>query len=642
MKRLKRYLEFNERKLFEMKLYLEILKFVKPYWKAILTALMLTLFYVLFNNISLWVSVDFIQEIFSPEYIEAPQSSGSQSSVIEKSDKLIDGSSSTSIYKKINAAIKKLIIRENRYDTLLVVCLIIFISFLLKNIMLYLKKVVLSYVEIKIVVGLRNGLHETIMYLPVSYFAKRHSGDLTSVVFNDVNAIRHVMHENFGKMFLSPVQILSNIAILIMISWKLSLITFLVIPVSTFVIFKIGQHMRRRSRKVFRQVADVLETFQEAVSAIRIVKAFTSENKEREKFQHTNQLYFKKLFRANKLKFATSPINEILLVFVLVFLLWYGGNLVYSNAGLTAEDFIRFLVFLFTMFQPIKDLSGINNTIQTGMAAAERIFAVIDAPREIYEKPGSVLLNEFRNNIKFEKVSFSYNNDQNDVLREIDLEIKKGEMVAFVGPSGAGKTTLINLLPRFYNPDSGRILIDGTDTQDYTLISLRDKMSIVTQDIILFNDTIRQNIAYGSEGVSDDQIIDAARAANAWEFIDQEDMGLDAHIGEKGTKLSGGQKQRISIARAILKNPPILILDEATSSLDTESERLVQEAVDKLLQNRTVLVIAHRLSTIKNADRIVVLKQGRIEGIGKHEKLITESPVYKNLYENQLLTQQES
>jgi len=625
-----------------MKLYLKIFKFVTPYWKAIIIALLLTVTYVGFNNISLWVSVDFVREIFSPEYIEGSQGAPSQETKPDPVDKLAESSTGTKLYRNINAAIKSFLIQDDRYDTLLVICLVILFSFILKNIALYLKKVVLNYVELNIIVSLRNSLHESILYLPLSFFEKRHSGDLTSVVFNDVNAVRHVLHNSFGKMFLSPVQIITNILILLNISWRLSLITFLVIPVSTFVIVKIGQAMRRRSRKVFRQVADVLATFQEAVSAIRIVKAFTNEKKETEKFHQTNRLYFKKLFRANKLKFATSPINEVLLVFVLIFLLWYGGNQVYSNTGLNAEDFLKFLVFLFTMFQPIKDLSGVNNIIQTGLAAAERIFAVIDTPREVYEKPDSIKLEQFDNSITFDNVSFKYNSDQDFVLKNIDLEIKKGEMIAFVGASGAGKTTLINLVPRFYNPDSGRLLIDGDNVQNFTLNSLRKKMSIVTQDIILFNDTIRANIAYGLEDVSEQDIKDAAQAANAWEFIEQEEMGLDAHIGEKGTKMSGGQKQRISIARAILKNPPILILDEATSSLDTESERLVQDAVSQLMKNRTVLVIAHRLSTIKDANRIVVLNRGGVESIGSHDDLLSRSPIYKNLYENQLLTEQVS
>lgn len=338
------------------------------------------------------------------------------------------------------------------------------------------------------------------------------------------------------------------------------------------------------------------------------------------------------------MNYATSPVNETLQVSILVFLLWYGGNLVYSNQGLSAEDFIRFLVFLFTMFQPLKELSGINNTIQTGLAAAERIFAVIDSEPEVYEKPNAIQYDEFNKNIKLENVSFKYNESGENVLKNINLTIQKGEMVAFVGHSGSGKTTLVNLLPRFYQNTDGKITLDGIDIRDMTLHSLRKKMGIVTQETILFNETVRYNIAYGLENIGEDQIIEAAKAANAWEFIVNLENGLDSHIGEKGTRLSGGQKQRLSIARALLKNPPILILDEATSALDTESERLVQEAIDRLLESRTVLVIAHRLSTITNASKIVVLNNGVIEGVGTHNELLQTNEIYRTLSKNQFIT----
>ncbi len=626
-----------------MRLYIKILCFVKPFWKVIVVSIILTFFYVLLNNISLWISVDFIRELFSPENVQTEQVTSVEPikpSEDEKGNlqKMFNLNSKLDIYSKINNYIKSVIIKDNRYDTLIVVCIVIFLSFLLKNIIQYTRRVILNYIVINIVVNIRNQLHEKLLYLPLSFFAKRHSGRLTSIVFNDVNAINVALNNSFGKMILSPVQILTNVFILVIISWKLSLIMLFVLPLISYVIVKIGQGMRRRSRRVFKQIANVVAVFQEAVSAVSIVKAFTNEEKEVSKFKAANREFFKKTFRANKLRYATSPINEILLVLTLVFLLWYGGNLVYSNSGLTAEDFIRFLVFLFTMFQPIKDFSGINNTIQTGLAAAERIFDVLETDQEIYEKPGAVYLDEFNHNIKYEKVYFKYNNNESYVLDDINLNINKGEMVAFVGHSGAGKTTMANLLPRFYEINTGKISIDGIDIRDMTLHSLRHKMSIVTQDTILFNDTIRMNIAYGSENVIEQNVIDAAKAANAWEFIKKMENGLDTQIGEKGTRLSGGQKQRLSIARAILRNPSILILDEATSSLDTESERLVQQAIDKLMENRTVLVIAHRLSTITHADKIVVFNQGKIAGLGAHKELLESCPIYKTFYENQLLT----
>ena len=626
-----------------MQLYLKVIKFIAPYWKSIAASLLLTLFYVLFNNLSLWISVDFVRELFSSDYVTQAVSDSTESQPAEvskkdKLDKIFDSTKKFDLYNKINFQIKRILIQDTQIETLKVLCLVIFLSFLFKNIFDYLRSVLLNFVEVRVTMNMRNRLHEQIMHLPIPLFDQRHTGEFTSIVFNDVAAIRNVLHSNFGPMILSPIQIISNVAILFLIDVRLSLITLLVLPLSATAIVKIGQGMRRRSRRVFKKIAEVMERFQEAVSAIRIVKAFSNEDREIDKFHQATYKHYKNLFRANQLKLATSPINEVLLVMILVFLLWYGGNMVFSHSGLNAEDFVRFLLFLFTMFQPIKTFSGINNTIQTGMAAAERVISVIETEPEKYDIPDAVDIKDFNDTIEFQNVSFSYNDEAQHVLKNINLTINRGEMVAFVGHSGSGKTTLVNLVPRFYEINKGSIKIDGIDIRSLKLKSLRRLMGIVTQESVLFNDTIRMNIAYGLDNVTDDAIIEASRSANAWEFIEKMENGLDTHIGERGVRLSGGQKQRLSIARAILKNPPILILDEATSSLDTESERLVQEAIDKLLQSRTVLVIAHRLSTIRNATKIVVLNDRQIEAMGTHEELYKKSRVYKNLYDNQLLS----
>ena len=634
-----------------MKLYLKILQFAKPYWKLITLSIILTFFYVVFNNISIWVSVDFIRELFRPAVIESTEKKDSlnlatkDSSKVQEQDEmgeLIDANKDLNLYNKINNAIQSVIIQENKYNTLKMVCFVIFLSFLLKNISLYLRKVVISFVQLKIILNLRNKLHQVMLHLPIFYFEKHHSGKLTSIVFNDVNAVNTVLSDSFGKMLLTPIQTVTNLVILVLISWKLSLITFIIIPISGVLIVKIGQSIRRKSRRVFQRISFVVSAFQEAISAIRIVKAFTSEDKEMARFEQANQNYFRAIFRTNKLKFATSPLNETLGILILVILLWYGGKIVYSNTGLSAEDFIRYLLFLFAMFQPLRSLSGINNSLQTGLAAAERIFNIIDQEQEIYEKPGAKKLEIIKDSIKFDHTSFQYDSNDYEVLKDINLIIKKGETVAFVGHSGSGKTTLVNLLPRFYDTKSGHIEIDGINIRDYTLNSLRKQMGIVTQDTILFNETIRANIAYGLDGVDESQIIEAAKAANAWEFIEKMEKGLDSEIGEKGIKLSGGQKQRLSIARAILKNPPILILDEATSALDTESEKLVQEAIDKLMKNRTVLVIAHRLSTVIHADKIVVINNGEIVDVGSHKTLLQSCSIYQQLYEMQFRDDNES
>ncbi len=629
-----------------MKLYGKILSFIKPYWKGIVLIIVLTVSYVIFNNLSIWISVDFVRTLFSPAFIEqttAPKADSLQTKPTESVGSPLSGltGSTQGLYQKINAKIKSFILRKDRYQTLKVVCLVIFLAFFLKNVSQYSRKLLLTFIQNRVVVDIRNQLQQKLLRLPLSFFHEHHSGTLTSIVFNDVNAIQNVLNQSFGKIILSPLQILANVVILLMISVKLSLITFIILPLSFFIIYKIGQSIRRRSRRVFQQVADVVLVFQESVSAINIVKIFTNEQREEKRFRETNYDYFKKLFRAERLKIATTPVNEILLVLTLVVLLWIGGRMVYTHAGLEAEDFVRFLVFLFAMFKPIQEFSGVNNTIQTGMAAAERVFNVLEQKEETYDAPDAMEIKEFRNQIRYENVDFKYNEEDEFAIRNVNLTIKKGETVAFVGHSGAGKTTIVDLLPRFYDVSGGSITIDGIDIRKIKLLSLRKLIGLVSQETILFNGTIRTNIAYGVPDASEQEIIEAAKAANAWDFIQQFELGLDTHIGERGVKLSGGQKQRLAIARAILKNPPILILDEATSALDTESERLVQEAIDHLMANRTVLVIAHRLSTIRNADKIVVMHNGQIDNMGTHGELYKKSSIYRTLYDNQLLAGQD-
>ncbi len=635
-----------------MNLYFKVLSFIKPYWKGLILILLFTVSYVIFNNLSIWISVDFVRQLFSPEYMSQTVQTEPANKVVpdsalhKKENASLDKISSlkntgSGLYQKINQSIKSLILRKDRYRTLELVCLAIFLAFLMKNVSQYLRKLLLTYIRVRVVVDIRNQLHRKLLRLPLSFYHAHHSGKLTSIVFNDVNAIQNVLNQSFGKIILSPLQILANIVILLMISVKLSLYTFIILPLSFYIIYKIGQSIRRRSRRVFQQIADVMQSFQEAVSAITIVKIFTNEQKEEKRFRQTNYLFFRKMFRAERLKIATTPVNEILMVLTLIVLLWIGGRMVYMNSGLQAEDFVRFLVFLFAMFKPIQEFSGVNNTIQTGMAAAERVMNVLEQPEETYEPPNAIVLETFKDRIQYEHVYFKYNPNDEFGLEDVNITIHHGETVAFVGHSGAGKTTVVDLLPRFYNVDQGRITIDSVDIREITLHSLRKKIGLVTQETVLFNDTIRANIAYGVENTDEASIINAAKAANAWEFIQKFDLGLDTHIGEHGVKLSGGQKQRLAIARAILKNPPILILDEATSSLDTESERLVQEAIDKLMRNRTVLVIAHRLSTIRNANKIVVMDGGRVDQIGTHKEVYQKSAVYRTLYDNQLLAGQE-
>ena len=601
-----------------------LLQFVRPYLKQVALAILLTLIFVFLNNVSLWVTVDFIGELF-------PGNGAGTGSV---TDAITGSAEEGGIYHRVKAAVKSVLIRDTQRETLQLVCLVILFTFFLKNIVDYLRRVLNRWIELQVTVSLRNRLQETIVHLPLRYFSESHSGKLTSIVFNDVKSISQVLSNSFGKLIMTPIQLLANILILIAISWKLSLIAFVIMPISGVIIFRIGQSMRRKSRRVLQQISEVTAVFQEALSSIQVVKAFTSEKREMGKFLRANRLFARKQMRAHRLSQASSPLNEVTAVSILIVLLWVGGNQVYSG-GMEAEDFIRYLIFLFASLQPLREFSGLSNVIQSGLAAAERVFGIIETPRELYSKSGDRELSSFEDSIRLEDVSFRYQENGPEVLRGVNLEIRKGETVAFVGHSGSGKTTLINLIPRFFELESGRMVLDGTPTTDYTLTSLRSQIGIVTQETFLFNDTVRNNIAYGLDRVDEEQVIEAARVANAWEFIETMENGLDTMVGERGVNLSGGQKQRLSIARAVLKNPPILILDEATSALDTESEKLVQEAISAIMVNRTVLVIAHRLSTVIDADKIVVMSQGEVVDVGRHQELLDSCDIYRRLYEIQ-------
>jgi subfamily B ATP-binding cassette protein MsbA len=378
-----------------------------------------------------------------------------------------------------------------------------------------------------------------------------------------------------------------------------------------------------------------MQILTETLSSIRIVKAFVNEKEEVKKFTGESQNYFNLLLQRARLDLISGPVTESFGVIIGVVLLWYGGMEVLSKEGLSAEDFIRFIVILFSILGPIKQMSNVNIKIQMGAASAERIFGLLDTPPEIVEKADAVDLGEFRKSIEFDRVHFEYNDDDERVLDEVSFTINKGEVVAMVGPSGSGKSTIADLIPRFYDVSRGTIRIDGHDIRETTLASIRGNMGIVTQEVILFNDTIRNNIAYAQQNVSEDAIRQAADAANATVFIEDTPNGFNTLIGERGVNLSGGQKQRLAIARALLKNPPILILDEATSALDTESEKMVQRAIEVLMKDRTALVIAHRLSTVQNADKIIVLEKGEIIEVGSHTDLYNKGGLYRRLYDIQ-------
>jgi subfamily B ATP-binding cassette protein MsbA len=454
-------------------------------------------------------------------------------------------------------------------------------------------------------------------------------------MMNDVNVMQDAFTTTFQKLLVEPLNILFFGTILFIIDWKLSLVALLTLPLAGFLYVSVGVSIRRKSKRIQEKIASIMHILTEVLYSIRVIKAFVTKRYEIQKFEKEGNRYFHLLFRRAKLDNLATPINEIIGVLIGVVLLWYGGMQVIQTETLTSEDFLRFILVLFAMLAPIKTLGTVNITIQNSLAAAERVFNILDLKPDINDKPDAKEIESFSEEIRFDNVSFDYGEESAPVLKNVSFSISKGSVVALVGASGAGKSTIADLIPRFYDTTSGYVKIDGEDIREIKLESLRRMMGIVSQEIILFNDTVKQNIAYGQEEIKDSNIISAAKAANAMGFIEELPNGLDTIIGERGVKISGGQKQRLSIARAIIKNPPLLILDEATSSLDTESEKLVQEALKELMIGRTVLVIAHRLSTVQSADKIIVLERGRIVEEGSHKELLSLNGKYAEFYDVQ-------
>ena len=545
------------------------------------------------------------------------------------------GKTGLTLNEKLKYWTNVLILRETPLESLKVLCLSILTVFFIKNIFLYIKNILLRIVELKLVKEIRDRLYKHIQTLSLGYFNRQHTGSITSIVMNDVEQLQIALAVVFQRLFVEPINILTFVALLFIISWKLALIAIIIIPLAGIAIFSIGRSIRRKSRRTQAKIAEIMQILTETVTSIRIVKAFVNEKEEIKNFTRESKHYFKLLLKRARLDLIAGPTTETFGVIIGVVLLWYGGMEVLAQKGVSAEDFIRFILILFSILGPIKQLSNVNLKIQIGAASAERIFGLLDTPPEIVEDPDPVELDVFNNAIEFDQIHFEYSDADERVLDGVTFTIKQGEVVALVGPSGSGKSTIADLIPRFFDVSKGALRIDGNNVRKISFSSLRGSMGIVTQEVILFNDTIRKNIAYGQSDVTEEAIQKAAKAANALEFIEQTPDGFDTLIGERGVNLSGGQKQRLAIARALLKNPPILILDEATSALDTESEKKVQKAIEVLMKDRTVLVIAHRLSTVQNADKIVVLDKGKILEVGSHNELYEKGGLYRRLYDIQ-------
>jgi len=494
----------------------------------------------------------------------------------------------------------------------------------------------MSYVEYGAMKDLRDLAHQHLHQLPMSFFKQERVGNLISRFTNDVTIVQSSITAAFLNLIREPLTIIVFLFIAVSISWQLTLMALVVLPFTMLIIWWVGLKLRKQSGRIQSKMADITSILQETISGVKIVKAFGMEEYENRKFLRETRNYFKLILRIVRVRNLSSPLTEFLSVIIGVFIIYYGGVLVLQENTLKASEFLGFLFAIFQLMPPIKELSSVNNRIQESSAAGDRIFEILDTKPKISDSENSILLDKFQKSIVFKNVNFVYEDSVEPVLNDISVSVNKGEIIALVGPSGGGKSTLVDLIPRFYDPTSGEIIIDDINVKDIKIQSLRKLMGIVTQETFLFNESVKNNIAYGLENYPIEKIIEAAKAANAHNFILEMPDGYNTIIGERGVKISGGQRQRLSIARAILKNPDIMIFDEATSSLDNESEILVQEAIERMMVNRTTFVIAHRLSTIRNATRILVLDRGKIIQIGKHEDLIAdEKGLYRKFYEMQ-------
>jgi len=606
--------------------HIRLFKIILTYWPLLIASSIAAIIFVLFNSASIWITATMINNVLI------------DFSALDAENTRLLALESLSANEKLKLFSNNLLLKKTAIDTVSAVCIALIVVFTFKNIALYIKNITLSIIQFKLIRDLRNRLYEHLHYLSLSYFNKNKSGKLTSVLVSDIDNMKNSLSTSFQKLFVEPINILTFLALLFIISPKLASIALTVVPLSGVIIFGIARSIRRRAARTQEQLAGITSVISETLSSIRIVKAFAMKAYEVKRFSSETQKYYKLMLRKDILRLVSSPVSEIVGASIAALLLWVGARDVLVAQSITSEDFIRFILLLFSLFGPMKNLSNVFNELQNGLASADRVFSILDVRSDITNAPNALHIDSLKKDIVFKDVSFHYGNKEQEVLSNIDFSINSGEIIALVGPSGGGKSTLVDLMPRFYDTIKGSILIDNNNIKDINTNSLRSLMGIVTQETFLFNDTVKANISYGIESIEYSIIKDAAIAANAHDFIEKLPNGYDTIIGERGVALSGGQRQRIAIARALVKNPPILILDEATSSLDTESEKKVQQAIEKLMRNRTVIVIAHRLSTVHNADKIIVLDKGRIVDQGSHEELINRDGIYKQLHNMQFQT----
>ena len=605
-----------------MKNLFKVLRYAIPYWGFALLNIIFNIISILFSLISFAAVVPVLNILFK---LEKPMESVG---LLEWNVKSLKDH----FYFQIGALIDK-------YDELTVlafICAILVVVYLLKNLFRYLAMYYMAEVRNGVVRDIRNALYLKILILPLSYYSEKKKGDIISRMTTDVQEVEWSVLSSLEMMFRDPVTIISYLVSLFLMDYELTLMVMVLLPISGLLIGQIGKSLKRTSAKGQIKMGELLSTIEETISGLRNIKAFNAIDWANSNFQETNDRYNRLMVRLYRKRDLASPLSEFLGIAVSVFVIWYGGKIILSpGSTMDAALFIMYILVFSQLINPIKAISTAIYNIQKGAASVERIEQVLAAEEVITEKENPLPINEFSTQIEYRNVWFRY--EQEDVLKNINLVIPKGKSIALVGASGSGKSTMADLLPRFYDVTQGEILIDGTPIREFFISDVRGLMGIVSQETILFNATVFDNIAFGMLNVSMDDIIAAAKVANAHEFIMQMPEGYETNIGDRGIKMSGGQRQRISIARAVLRNPPVMILDEATSALDTESERLVQDALINLMQNRTSLVIAHRLSTVQHADEIIVMQKGEIVERGTHTELMAKQGAYKRLHDMQTI-----
>jgi ATP-binding cassette, subfamily B, bacterial MsbA len=602
-----------------MHLYLRILSYLRPYVGLFVVSVVAMVVFSALDAFSMTLLIPFLTVLFrNPDELAAGLFDGREGAIYDLLERIIGG----------------LIPTGAAMEGLRNVLLILFAVFLVKNIALYVQMYVVAVIEQLVTRDLRNQIYDHLMEMDLGFFQRTRAGQIISRITNDVDQVRTLVTRNLATGLSNVIQTIVFFAVLLIISWQLTLATLVAIPVMVGLWNRFRVRIWKGVLKVWNAVGELSSHIQETVGGVRLVKASGAEAYESERFRALTHRHYKAVVRNERWRQFFPSANEMIIATALLGVLWFGSHLVLVEGTLAPDAFIAFTVMAARILSPVKWLGRFPSLVQPGLAASQRAFELLDAQPTVTERPDALPVAGFADAVRLEAVEFEYESGE-PVLRGVDLEIRRGEVVALVGPSGSGKTTIANLVPRFYDATGGRITLDGRDIRDLQVGGLRSLMGIVTQETILFHDTVRANIAYGLGDVSQESLEAAARAAHAHEFIVELPEGYDTVLGERGTRLSGGQRQRIAIARALLRDAPILILDEATSALDTESETLVQQAIDRLMAERTVLVIAHRLSTVRKADRIAVMQGGRIVDQGSHRELIDRDGLYRRLYELQ-------